>query len=80
MKAVLDADLHLYRVVAIRRHAVAMDPYISLLDNLRDAPRDGDADEVAQLDVDPVVRLVLLLDVLELELVRLRAPQLAGCC
>ncbi len=78
VQAVLDADVHLDAAVHLGRDAVAVDPDVLLADHVGHAARHGDAHVVAQLDVDAVVRLVLLLDVLEVEVEGLRVLQLAG--
>lgn len=78
VQAVLDTDVHLDAAVHLRRDAVAVDPHVLLADDVGHAPRHGDAHEVPQLHVDPVVRLVLLLDVLEVEVEGLGVLQLAG--
>ena len=77
VQAVLDPDVHFYGRVRFGREAVAVDPDFFLADHVSHAPRHQDSHVVAQLDVDPVVRLVLLLDVLEVELERLRVLQVA---
>lgn len=78
MQAILDADIHLDRAIGLGRHAIRVDPEILLADYVGHAPGDGDADEVAQLHVDAVVGLVLLLDILEVEGEGLRVLQFAG--
>lgn len=78
VQAVLYPDVHLDARVHLRGDAVAVDPDVLLADDVGHAPRDGDADVVAQLHVDAVVRLILLLHVLEVEVERLRVLQLAG--
>lgn len=77
VEAVLDADVHLDGAVGLGGDAVAVDPEVLLADDVGHAAGDGDADEVPQLHVDAVVRLVLLLHVLEVEVERLRVLQLA---
>lgn len=77
MQTVLDTDVHLNGAVDLGRDAVAVDPDVLLADDVGHAARDGDPDEVAQLDVDAVVGLVLLLDVLEVEVEGLRVLELA---
>lgn len=76
VQAVLDANVHLDAAVHLRGDAVAVDPNVLFADHVGHAARDCDADKVAQLDVDAVVRLVLLLDVLEVEVEGLRVLQL----
>lgn len=77
VQTILNPNIHLDDTVCLRRHAIAVDPEILLTNNIRHAPRDGDADEIAQPDVDARVRLILLLDVLEQERERVRVLQLA---
>lgn len=68
MEAVLDANLHLDRVVGIlRRHDVRIHPNVPLLDHICQAAEDGDSDKVPQLDIDPMIALVHLFHVLELK-------------
>lgn len=76
VQAVLDADVHLDAAVHLGRDAVAVDPHVLLADDVGHAPRHRHPHEVPQLHVDPVVRLVLLLHVLEVEVERLRVLQL----
>ena len=78
VQAVFDADVHLDRAVRLGRDLVRVHPNVLFADHVGHAARDGDAHEVAQLDVDAVVRLVLLLDVLEVEVEGLRVLQFAG--
>lgn len=78
MQAVLDTDVHLDGAVILRWHAVRVHPQVLLPNDIRHAPRDSHPDKVAQLDVDTIVRLVLLFDVLEIEGEGLRVEQLAG--
>lgn len=78
MQAVLDADVHLDRAVILGWHTVRVHPQVLFPNYVRHAPRDGHPDKVAQLDVDAIVRLVLLFDVLEIEWESLRVEQLAG--
>lgn len=77
VQTVLDADVHLDTAVHLGRDAVAVDPDVLLADDIGHAAGDGNAHKVAQLDVDAVVRLVLLLHVSEVEVERLGVLQLA---
>lgn len=76
VQAVLYADVHLDAAVHLGGDPVAVDPDVLFANHVGHAAGDGDAHKVPQLDVDAVVRLVLLLDVLEVEVVRLRVLQL----
>ena len=78
MQAILNADIHLDAALRLRRHLVGVHPDVLFADDVGHAARDGDAHEVAELDVDPVVGLVLLLDVLEVEGEGLGVLQVAG--
>lgn len=77
VQTVLDADVHLDGAVHLGRDAVAVDPDVLFTDDVGHAAGNGDADVVAQLDVDAVVGFVLLLDVLEVEVEGLGVLQLA---
>ena len=77
VQAVLDADVHLDAAVRLGRDPVGVHPDVLLAHHVRHPPRHRAADEVAQLAVDPVVGLVLLLHVLEVEPVRLRVLEVA---
>lgn len=79
MQAVFDSDIHLDRAVGLWRHAVRINPEILLADDVGHPPRDGHPHEVAQLDVDTIVGLILLLDILEVERKGLGVQQLARC-
>lgn len=78
VQAVLDANIHLDGTVDLRRDTVRVDPDILLTDDIGHTARDSNADVVAKFDIDAVVRLVLLLDVLEVEIKCLRVLKLAG--
>ncbi len=78
VQTVLDADVHLDGAVALGRHAVRVHPQVLLAHHVRHAPRHRHAQEVAQLDIDAVVRFVLLLDIAEVEVERLRVLQVTG--
>lgn len=76
MQAILDADFHLDRVVAIWRHTERVYPDVALFDDVCYSPRYSHAYKVPELDVDALVTLVLLLDVLEKEVECLRLSHL----
>lgn len=78
VQAVLNTDVHLDAAVHLGRDAVRVHPDVLLPDDICHAAADGDADEVAQLDIDAVIGLVLLLDILEVEVVSLGVLELAG--
>lgn len=80
MQTVLDPNIHLDRAIRLRRHAIRVDPEVLLADHVRHSPGDGYADEIAQLHVDPVVGLVLLFDVFEVEGEGLGVLQFARGC
>lgn len=77
MQTILDTHIHLDTTVDLRGYAIAVNPNVLLTDDVGHATRHGDAHKVAQLDVDAVVGLVLLLDVLEVEVEGLGVLQLA---
>lgn len=76
MQAVLDTDVHLDAAVHLGGDAIAVNPKVLLADHISHAARDRNTDKVAQLDVDAVVRLILLLDVFEIEVEGLRVLEL----
>lgn len=78
MQTILYTNIHLDRAVVFRRHAVGIHPEIFLADDVGHAPGDGDADEIAELDVDAIVGFILLLDVFEVEGEGLRVLEFAG--
>lgn len=78
VEAVLDSHVHLDAAVDLGGDSVAVDPNVLFADDIGHAAGDGDADEIAQLDVNAIVGLVLLLHVLKVEVERLRVLQLAG--
>lgn len=77
VQTVLDTDVHLDAAVHLGGDAVAVDPDVLFADNVSHAAGDGDADKVAQLDVDAIVGLILLLDVFEVKVKGLRVLELA---
>jgi len=77
VQTILNTNIHLDHTVRLRRHAIAINPEVLFTNNIRHAPRDGHADEIAQPHIDSRVRLILLLDVLEQERERVRVLQLA---
>ena len=78
VQAIFNADVHLDAAVHLGRDAVAVHPDVLFADDVGHAAGDGDADKVAQLDVDAVVGFVLLLDVFEVEVEGLGVLEFAG--
>lgn len=78
VQTVLDTDIHLNAAVHLGRDAVAINPNVLFANDIGHAAGDGDAHKVPQLDIDAVVRLVLLLDVFEVEVKGLRVLQFPG--
>ena len=68
MQAIFDTDIHLDAGVCFRRNTIRVDPDILFADDISHAPGDSNTNEIAQLDIDAAIRLVLLLDILEVEL------------
>lgn len=67
VQAVLNTDVHLDTAVYLWRNAVAVNPDILFANNILNAAGDCGADKVSQLDINAIVRLVLLFDILEVK-------------
>lgn len=78
MQTILNPHIHLDTAVGFGGNAVAVDPDVFFAHDVGDAAGDGDADKVVELDVDAVVRFVLLFDVFEVEGEGLRVLEVAG--
>ena len=78
VQTVLNPDIHLDATVRLGRYSVAVDPDLFLAHDVGHAPRDEDADVVAQLDIDTVIGLVLLFHGFKVEGEGLRVLQVAG--
>jgi hypothetical protein len=78
VQAVFDSHVHLDGAVGFRRYPVGVDPNVLLPDDIGHSSRHCDPDEISQLDVDAIVRLVLLLDILEVEIKCLGVLQISG--
>ena len=78
VEAFLDADLHFNRLVGLRLLALVADNELFLLGDFIIVPVDDDVDVVPQPYHDAVVGLELLLNSVELEVVRNILGQCAG--
>lgn len=67
MQTILDTDIHLDGGIRLWRNAVRIYPKVLFADDILDTPRHGGADVVAEADIYAIVRLVLLLDILEIK-------------
>ena len=77
VQAVLDADVHLNAAIHLGGDAIAVHPHVLFADDVGHAPCHRHPHKVPQLHVDAIVRLVLLLNVLEVEVEGLWMLQLA---
>ena len=67
MQTILNAAIHFYNAVGFGRLAVTVDPDVLFAHDVLHSARDGDAQEIAEFDVDAMVGFVGFLDVFESE-------------
>lgn len=77
MQTILNTHIHLYTRIRLGGYSIAIDPNVFFSNHIGHAARDGDTNEVAELDVYAGVGFVLFFDVFEVEVERLGVLKVA---
>lgn len=67
VKAIFNAYFHFDRIIAVRRHAVRVNPDVLFFGHVGHAPPEQNAKKVTKLHIDPIVRFIRLFDILEVK-------------